>query len=40
LAHLGEFGRARDWAARAVAIAPDETVARYNLACVFSLLGG
>jgi adenylate cyclase len=39
LAHLGERDRAMDWAARAIAIDPDESLAHYNMACVYSLLG-
>ncbi|MBB2675937.1 UNVERIFIED_ORG: adenylate cyclase [Rhizobium esperanzae] len=39
LAHLGDVKRARDWAARAIAIDPDDIVAQYNLACVYSVLG-
>jgi adenylate cyclase len=39
LAHLGDAARARDWAARAIAIDPDDIVAQYNLACVYSVLG-
>ncbi|TCL72612.1 tetratricopeptide repeat protein [Rhizobium sp. BK251] len=39
LAHLGDADRARKWAARALAIQPDDIVARYNTACVYSLLG-
>ncbi|TCU22330.1 adenylate cyclase [Rhizobium azibense] len=39
LAHLGDRARARDWAARAIAIDPDDIVAQYNLACVYSVLG-
>ncbi len=39
LAHLGDAGRARNWAARAIAIDPDDIVAQYNLACVYSVLG-
>ncbi len=39
LAHLGDAGRACDWAARAIAIDPDDIVAQYNLACVHSVLG-
>jgi len=39
LAHLGEAARACDWAARAIAIDPDDIVAQYNLACVHSVLG-
>ncbi len=39
LAHLGEVERAKEWAARALAIDPDDLVAQYNLACVCSLVG-
>ncbi|NKL35190.1 tetratricopeptide repeat protein [Rhizobium leguminosarum bv. viciae] len=39
LAHMGDAARARDWAARAIAIDPDDIVAQYNLACVYSVLG-
>ncbi|ARM89972.1 adenylate cyclase protein [Rhizobium sp. CIAT894] len=39
LAHLGDVKRARDWAARAIAIDPNDIVAQYNLACVYSVLG-
>jgi adenylate cyclase len=39
LAHIGDHARARDWAARAIAIDPDDIVAQYNLACVYSVLG-
>nr|WP_255607423.1 adenylate/guanylate cyclase domain-containing protein [Phyllobacterium sp. 2063] len=39
LAHLGERERARDWAARALAIAPDDVYAYYNIACAYSILG-
>ncbi len=39
LAHLGDAARACDWAARAIAIDPDDIVAQYNLACVHSVLG-
>ncbi|EJC77823.1 putative integral membrane protein [Rhizobium leguminosarum bv. trifolii WSM2012] len=39
LAHMGDVNRARDWAARAIAIDPDDIVAQYNLACVYSVLG-
>ncbi|WP_184400461.1 adenylate/guanylate cyclase domain-containing protein [Rhizobium sp. BK650] len=38
-AHLGDAARAYDWAARAIAIDPDDIVAQYNLACVHSVLG-
>ncbi|WP_026616470.1 TPR end-of-group domain-containing protein [Ensifer aridi] len=39
LAHLGEVERAKEWVARALAIDPDDVVAQYNAACVYSLLG-
>jgi adenylate cyclase len=39
LAHLGECDRARDWAARALAIDPDDMNTKYNIACVYSQLG-
>ncbi|OHV75588.1 adenylate cyclase [Ensifer sp. LCM 4579] len=39
LAHLGEVERAKEWAARALAIDPEDLVAQYNLACVCSLVG-
>ncbi|MBM6583748.1 adenylate/guanylate cyclase domain-containing protein [Microvirga sp. BT689] len=39
LAHLGERDRAKQWAARALAIDPGENIAHYNVACVYSLLG-
>jgi adenylate cyclase len=39
LAHLGEAERAKEWVARALAIDPDDVVAQYNAACVYSLLG-
>ncbi|MFP3545576.1 adenylate/guanylate cyclase domain-containing protein [Rhizobium sp. SIMBA_035] len=39
LAHLGDRARARNWAARAIAIDPNDIVAQYNLACVYSVLG-
>lgn len=39
LAHIGEGARAKEWAARALAIDPDDIVAQYNTACVHALLG-
>ena len=39
LAHLGERDRAKEWAARALAIDPDDLPALYNIACVYSQLG-
>lgn len=39
LAGLGESERAREWAASALAIDPDDVLTQYNVACVYSLLG-
>jgi adenylate cyclase len=39
LANLGETDRAKDWAARTLAIDPDDLLAQYNIACVYSQLG-
>jgi adenylate cyclase len=39
LAGLGEFDRAKEWAARAFAIDPDDVLTQYNLACFHCLLG-
>jgi adenylate cyclase len=39
LAYLGERDRARDWAARALAIDPDDLVAHYNVACAYCVMG-
>ncbi len=39
LAGLGDSGRAKDWLARALAIAPDDNLIRYNAACTYSQLG-
>ncbi len=39
LASIGESDRARQWLARALAVDPDDTIVRYNAACVYSLLG-
>jgi adenylate cyclase len=39
LAELGEYERAKDWAARALAIDPDDLLALYNIACVYSQVG-
>jgi adenylate cyclase len=39
LAALGEKEQAREWAARALAIDPDDVLTQYNVACIHSLLG-
>src|SRR5207249_5742952 len=39
LATLGEKDRAREWAARALAIDPDDVLIKNNVACVYSWLG-
>jgi len=39
LASLGEADRAREWLARALAIDPNDNLARYNAACTYALLG-
>jgi adenylate cyclase len=39
LAILGEFDRAKEWAARALAIDPDDRLAKYNVVCFYSLVG-
>ena len=39
LASLGEHGRADKWLERAIEIDPDDNGARYNAACVYSLMG-
>jgi adenylate cyclase len=39
LSSLGDPGRAREWARRAVAMEPDDSAVLYNVACVYSLLG-
>ncbi|WP_430699097.1 TPR end-of-group domain-containing protein [Mesorhizobium dulcispinae] len=36
---LGEFDRAKEWAARAQAIDPDDVLTQYNLACFHCMLG-
>ncbi|WP_373504049.1 adenylate/guanylate cyclase domain-containing protein [Aestuariivirga sp.] len=38
-AKLGESGRAQDWARRALAIAPDDYLTLYNIACFYSVSG-
>jgi len=39
LAALGERDRAREWAARTLAIDPDDFIAQYNIACTYAQLG-
>ncbi|HXI33973.1 MAG TPA: tetratricopeptide repeat protein [Gemmatimonadales bacterium] len=39
LTSLGDKGRAREWAKRAVAMEPDDSAVLYNVACAYSLLG-
>jgi adenylate cyclase len=39
LAYLGECDRAREWAARTLAIDPDDLNAMYNIACAYLNMG-
>jgi adenylate cyclase len=39
LVTLGDNDRAREWAARALAIDPDDVLIQYNVACVYTSLG-
>jgi TolB-like protein/Flp pilus assembly protein TadD/tRNA A-37 threonylcarbamoyl transferase component Bud32 len=39
LLQLGEVSRAFDWAARALALDPEDTAILYNVACVYALAG-
>jgi adenylate cyclase len=39
LARLGEVERAKAWAARAIAIDPDDAISQYNIACFYCSLG-
>jgi adenylate cyclase len=39
LSILGELDRAKEWAARALAIDPDDVLAQYNVACFCSIVG-
>jgi adenylate cyclase len=39
LVALGELDRAKEWAGRALAIDPDDGLAKYNVACFYSLVG-
>ena len=36
---LGEIDRAKEWAARALAIDPNDVLTQYNVACFYSLIG-
>jgi adenylate cyclase len=39
LIEIGEFDRAREWVARALALEPDNPVTHYNAACAYAMLG-
>ena len=39
LVRLGERSRALEWCARALAIAPDDPLTLYNVACSYALMG-
>jgi adenylate cyclase len=39
LIEIGEFDRAREWIARALALEPDNPVTHYNAACAYAMLG-
>ncbi len=39
LADLGEYDRAREWAARAISIDPDDPEAQYIVACAYAQIG-
>jgi adenylate cyclase len=39
LAILGEFDRAKEWAARAIAIDPEDVLTQYNGACFYAIVG-
>jgi adenylate cyclase len=39
LAFLGKVAKAREWAARALAIDPDDVMTKYNIACFHAVLG-
>ena len=39
LAVLGQIGQAKDWAARALALDPDDTLTKYNIACLYCVFG-
>jgi adenylate cyclase len=39
LIEIGEFDRAREWVARALALEPDNPITHYNAACSYALLG-
>jgi adenylate cyclase len=39
LIEIGEFDRAREWIARALALEPENPVTHYNSACAYAMLG-
>jgi adenylate cyclase len=39
LATVGEIERSREWAARAIAINPDDILTKYNIACLYCFVG-
>jgi adenylate cyclase len=39
LAMIGEMERSQEWAARAIAINPDDILTKYNIACLYCFLG-
>ena len=39
LIEIGEFDRAREWIARALALEPDNPITHYNAACSYAMLG-
>ncbi len=39
LAGLGEIAQAKDWAARALALDPDDVLTKYNIACLYCVFG-
>ena len=39
LAYLGEKARAKEWAARALTIEPDDVMDHHNIACAFAQMG-
>ena len=39
LAGLGQLAQAKDWAARALALDPDDVLTKYNIACLYCVFG-